>query len=113
VSRRDSAGEPVPIACTLDAVSLDVRTDEWKEFVSSSVTAVETDDRTLRMVLRDSDAALVSAASLGAREKGCCAFFDVEIEITADHRALRFSVPVGAEEALGSLVALVRQERPS
>jgi cell division protein ZapA (FtsZ GTPase activity inhibitor) len=108
MSRPDSAPQPTPIACTLDAESLESRTDEWREFVSSSVTAVETDDKTLRLVLRDSEAALLSAASLGAREKACCAFFDVDIEITADGRALRFSVPAGAEEALASFVALVR-----
>lgn len=113
MSRRDSAPEPIPIACTLDAESLQVRIGEWRDFVSSSVTAVETDDRTLRLVLRDSEAALLAAASLGAREKACCAFFDVDIEITADTPVLRLSVPAGAEEALASFVALVRQEPPS
>jgi hypothetical protein len=101
-------GEPIPIACTLDAESLAVRTDEWRAFVAMSVTAMEADDTTLRLVLDDSESALVAAASLGAREKACCAFFDVEIELQADRRALRFSVPAGAEEALASFVDSVR-----
>jgi hypothetical protein len=58
--------------------------------------------------LRDSDAALVAAASLGAREKRCCAFFDVAIEIGPEERALRLSVPPGAEDALAVFVALLR-----
>jgi hypothetical protein len=108
VSRQGSAPEPPPIACTLDAESLAVRAAEWRAFVASSVAAVEADETTLRLVLDDSESALVAAASLGAREKACCAFFDVNIEIEADGRALRFSVPAGAEEALAAFLDLVR-----
>jgi hypothetical protein len=113
MTRLDSASEPIAIACTLDAESLGVRAEEWREFVASSVMTVESDDTTLRLELHDSETALVSAALLGAREKQCCAFFDVVIEITADHRALRFSVPVGAEQALASLVSHVNPRPPS
>jgi hypothetical protein len=107
VRRQGSSREPTPIACTLDAKSLAVRTDEWRQFVASSVVAVESDDTTLRLVLDASESALVVAASLGAREKACCAFFSVDIELDADRRALRFSVPAGAEEALAAFAALV------
>jgi hypothetical protein len=72
------------------------------------VVAVEADDETVGLVLRDSDAALVAAASLGAREKACCAFFDVDIEIQPERRTLRFSVPAGAGEALTTFLELVR-----
>jgi hypothetical protein len=108
VSSPGSTGEPIPIACTLDAESLAVRSDEWRAFVSSWVSAIETDAATVRLVLNDSEAALVAAASLGAREKACCAFFDVDIELDADRRALRFSVPAGAEAALATFLDLVR-----
>jgi hypothetical protein len=108
VSRPGPAREPIPIACTLDAESVAVRTDEWRQFVGSSVVAVETDDTTVKLVLQDSDAALVGAASLGAREKACCAFFDVDIEIHPQRRILRLSVPAGAEEALTAFLDLVR-----
>ena len=108
MSRSGPTREPIPIACTLDAESLVVRTDEWRAFVASSVSAVEVDATTVRLVLNDSEAALIAAALLGAREKACCAFFDVDIELDADRRALRFSVPAGAEEALAAFAALVR-----
>ena len=108
MSRPGPAGEPIPIACTLDSESLIVRSDEWRQFVASSVVAVETDDTTVRLVLNDSEAALVAAASLGAREKACCAFFEVDIELDADRRVLRLSVPVGAEEALATFLDLFR-----
>ena len=113
MSAGDSSHQEKPITCSLDATALQVRGDEWREFVASSTTAVESDDRTLRLVLSDSDAALLSAVHLGAREKACCAFFEVDIEITADQRALRFSVPVGSEQAIASFVALIRSEPSS
>jgi hypothetical protein len=108
VSQPEPAREPIPIACTLDAESVADRTDEWRQFIASSVMAVETGDTTIGLVLRDSDAALVAAASLGAREKACCAFFDVDIEIQPERRTLRLSVPAGAEEALFTFLELVR-----
>jgi hypothetical protein len=108
VTHQGSSPGQTPIACTLDAESLAVRTDEWREFVASSVAEVESDGTTLRLVLDDSESALVAAASLGAREKACCAFFDVDIEIHPERRVLRFSVPTGAEEALAAFADLVR-----
>ena len=100
--------EPVPLACTLDPGARGARVDEWRALVASSVVRVESDPTSVRLVLRDSDAALVAAASLGAREKACCAFFDVAIEIEPAMRSLRLSVPDGAEEALATFAALLR-----
>jgi hypothetical protein len=99
---------PVPIACTLEARSAAERADEWRALVASSVVAVDDGIDSVRLVLRDTDQALVAAASLGAREKQCCAFFDVTIEIEPERRALCLSVPPGAEEALRTFVALLR-----
>jgi hypothetical protein len=101
--------EPVPIACTLDAGALRERVDEWRALVAEFVVGVRTDadGSAVRLVLRDSDAALLAAASLGAREKACCAFFDVAIEIGPDTRVLRLSVPDGAEEALAVFAELL------
>jgi hypothetical protein len=101
-------GEPVPIACTLDAGARGERVEEWRALVATSVVAVESDASSVRLLLRDSDDALLAAASLGAREKACCAFFDVTIEIEPASRVLRLSVPEGAEEALAFFAALLR-----
>ena len=100
--------EPVPIACTLGAGALERRGDEWRALVASSVVRVESDAASVSLVLRDSDAALQAAASLGAREKECCAFFDVAIEIQADTRVLVLSVPDGAEEVLANFAEMLR-----
>ena len=101
------AGEPPPIACSLDSGSLAERIDEWRALVASSVVGVESDATSLRLVLRDSDAALVAAASLGQRETQCCGFFAVGIELGPDTRTLTLRVPDGAEEAMTAFVALL------
>ena len=100
--------ETPPIACTLDAGSLTERIGEWRDLVASSVASLEPSPRSLRLVLLPSDEALVSAASLGQREKQCCAFFDVAIEVEADRRSLVLAVPPGAEEALATFVTALR-----
>jgi hypothetical protein len=100
--------DEVPIACTLDVGGLKERGDEWRALVASSVVSIESDASSVRLVLRDTDAALLAAASLGAREKECCAFFDVAIEIQPDSRTLRLSVPDRAEEVLAAFADLLR-----
>jgi hypothetical protein len=116
------AADAIPaIACSLDTRSLADRVDEWHALLATAVASVEVRSsalganapggdgrsRSVRLVLHPSEQALVSAASLGQREKQCCAFFDVAIEIEADRRSLVLSVPPGAEEALASFVALL------
>jgi hypothetical protein len=100
-------GEPDPIACSLDVGSRAKRIDEWRELVASSVVDVEADATSVRLVLGDSDAALVAAASLGQREKQCCGFFAVAMELGPDRRTLTLRVPEGAEEAMATFVALL------
>jgi hypothetical protein len=97
----------VPVACSLDEAALGVRTEEWRALVATSVTAVEHDATTVRLVLRDSDVALTAAAALAQREKQCCAFFDVSIVLEEDRRTLVLAVPDGAEEALAAFVTLL------
>jgi len=97
--------EPTPVACSLDVGSLAERIDQWRELVASSVVGVEADATSVRLVLGDTDAALVAAASLGQREKQCCGFFSVAIELGPDRRALTLRVPEGAEEAMATFVA--------
>ena len=104
----DREPEPVPVACELDAAGLAERVEEWRALVGDSVVSVDTDPTAVRLVLVDTERALVSAASLAQREKQCCPFFDVHIDIEADRRTLVLSVPAGAEEALAAFVAVVR-----
>ncbi len=101
--------EAVPIACSLDTGSLAERVEEWQALVASSVVDVDVDAdaTTVRLVLDDSPASLVAAASLGQREKRCCTFFDVAIELGPDSRTLSLRVPPGAEDALAAFVALL------
>jgi hypothetical protein len=108
-----ASGE-VPVACSLDADALGTRAEEWRALVASSVESVDAaavgaaGARAVRLVLRPSEEALVAAAALGQREKQCCAFFDIAIELGPEQRALVVSVPEGAEEALATFVALLR-----
>jgi hypothetical protein len=98
----------VPIACSLDAAALGERAEEWRALVASSVSSVETGDTAVRLVLRDTDAALTTAVDLAQREKECCAFFDVTLALEADRRTLVLAVPDGAQEVLAAFVALLR-----
>ena len=97
-----------PIACSLDAGSLADRVDEWRALVATSVDAVEVEPKAVHLVLEPSELALVTAVELAQREKQCCPFFDVAIEIGAQRRTLSLRVPDGAEEAMATFVALLR-----
>jgi hypothetical protein len=104
----DPVSAPAPVGCSLDATSLAGRIDEWRALVASSVVSLESDATSVRLVLDGSDATLVAATSLGQREKQCCAFFDVGIELGPDARTLYLRVPPGAEEAMTRFVELLR-----
>jgi anti-sigma-K factor RskA len=97
----------VPIACGLDAGSLADRVEEWRALVATSVVAVEAEPTSVRLVLDPSPAALVAAVELAQREKQCCAFFDIAVEIGAQERTLSLRVPDGAEEAMATFVAML------
>ena len=100
--------DDTPIACSLGADALGERLDEWRDLVATHVSSLEASSASVRLVLDDSDVALLAAASLGAREKECCPFFDVAVELEPGRRILRLSVPAGAEPALGEFVTLLR-----
>lgn len=97
----------VPIACSLDAGSLADRVEEWRTLVASSVVEVEAEPTAVHLVLDPSGPALVAAVELAQREKQCCPFFDVVIDIGAQQRTLSLSVPDGAEEAMASFAAML------
>ena len=106
-------GPPVPIACSLDAGARAGRMEEWRALVASSVVDIDAGATSVRMVLDDAPASLETAVSLGQREKRCCAFFDVAIELGPDSRTLSLRVPAGAEETLAAFVALLTTEEGS
>ncbi len=97
-----------PIACSLNAGALNERVGEWRALVASSVVTLTSDPTTVRLVLDGSDGALLEAAALGQREKACCPFFDVSIDLAAGARTLSLRVPQGAEEVLATFVAMLK-----
>ena len=96
-----------PIACSLDAGSLADRVGEWRALVATSVTAVDADPTAVRLSLEPSEAALVAAVDLAQREKQCCPFFDVVVEIAERERTLTLRVPNGAEDVMSAFVAIL------
>ncbi len=104
--------DALAIACSLDAGSLEQRVGEWRDLVVSAVDSVEAGPTSVRFVLQAGDDALVAAASLGQREKRCCAFFEVWIELGPDERALVLRVPEGAEDALAEFVTALELASP-
>ncbi len=102
----DACGD-TPIACSLDAGSLADRVEEWRALVSTSVLTVEAEPTAVHLVLKPSEIALVAAVELAQREKQCCPFFDVALDIGAVQRTLSLRVPEGAEEAMATFVAIL------
>ena len=101
------AGDETPIACSLEAGSLAVRVDEWRALVAAFVLAVETEPTAVHLVLDPSDAALIAAVELAQREKQCCPFFDVTVDVGARERTLTLRVPEGAEEVATAFAAVL------
>ena len=100
-------GADTPIACSLDARDLAGRVKEWRALVADSVVAIEAGPTTVRLVLAPAESALVSAVDLAQREKQCCPFFDVALDIGERQRTLSLRVPEGAEEAMATFVAML------
>lgn len=96
-----------PIACTLDAASLQDRADAWRALVVTWVTSVEVEEASVRLLLDPSDTALTTAVALAQAEKECCPFFDVSLALGADRRTLVLAVPDGAQEVLAAFVAML------
>jgi hypothetical protein len=96
-----------PIACSLDARSLVDRVDEWHALVATYVVAIASEATAVHLELDASATALVVAVELAQREKRCCPFFDVAVDIGAERRTLSLRVPEGAEEAMATFVAML------
>lgn len=96
-----------PIACSLDAVDLRQRIEEWRQFRRDHVGAITEDGAAAQFELDLSEAALLSAVSLSELEKACCPFFDFSIGVEPGRRTLRVSVPPEAAEVLSSFVEML------
>jgi hypothetical protein len=96
-----------PIACSLDGASWAERVEEWRALVATFVVTVAAESAAVHLVLEPSAAALVTAVDLAQREKQCCPFFSVAIDIGAQQRTLTLRVPPGAEEAMATFVAML------
>jgi hypothetical protein len=99
----------VPIACTLDVEGLAERQAEWRAFVASpGVVGIESEPTAVRLALDGSATTLAAAVSLGQREKQCCDFFQVAVELDGRRPALRLVVPEDAEDVLAAFVTAIR-----
>ncbi len=96
----------MPIACTLTATQAEDRVEEWRRFLQASVTAVEHDELSARLRLRDGDHVLLAAADLSRRERACCAFFRFRIEPMPDALWLQVEVPPDAAPILDDFLGL-------
>lgn len=100
-------GDTTPIACGLDAGDLAARVDEWRSLVATAVARVDAEPTAVHLALEPSDAALVRAVGLAQREKQCCPFFAVAVDVGPQERTLTLRVPEGAEDAMATFVAML------
>jgi hypothetical protein len=96
----------VPIACTLTEEGLDDRVDEWRRFLTTSITTVDAGDTSARLLLHDGDDVLLRAVDLAEREKACCAFFEFGLALDGGERWLTVAVPDEAAPVLRDLLSL-------
>ena len=100
-------GAETPIACSLEAAALADRVEEWRALVATFVVTFEAEPTAVHLVLEPTNAALVHAVELAQREKQCCPFFDVAVDIGTQRRTLSLRVPEGAEDAMAAFVAML------
>ena len=101
----------VPIACSLTADDAVARVAEWREFLAQSVVSARRDDGGLHLLLGPSDDVLVAAADLAAREKACCPFFSMSIQIEPAARTLTLDAPPDAAGVLDEFMGLLPPDR--
>jgi len=97
----------VPVACSLTAVDAQDRITEWRTFFDECADAASREQGQLRLRLRPDNDSLLAAVDLSEREKACCRFFSFAIDIDADARWLRITVPPEARQVLEDFVQLL------
>lgn len=101
-------GVDPPIACSLDVGALADRIEEWRALVATHVITIEAEPTAVHLVLATSDEALLRAVELAQREKQCCPFFDVAVNIGAQQRTLSLRAPEGADDVMATFVTMLR-----
>lgn len=77
------ADDWVPAACTLPTVDQPLRRAEFDDLFANDVLTVDqTSPEEVRFELRADPEVAGRAASLAARETGCCSFFTFDLTIT-------------------------------
>jgi hypothetical protein len=94
--------EWVPAACTLPTVDRPVRVAEFDELFASARVERLAADR-LRLHLTPAPEMAGMAASLAAREIGCCSFFTFDLAVRTGALTLEIGVPAGQVEVLDAL----------
>jgi len=94
-------GRPLPIACTLGAADLTVRSEEIRALGRDGLldVAVEDDGRVV-LRFRGNSAIRERVEALVAAERECCAFLDFRVEHGPDAIVLTISAPDGGAEML-------------
>lgn len=96
----------VPEACSLPAVEQPLRRREFDDFFHADVIGVVPESpQQIRLELRAEPAAAARAASLAAKETGCCSFFTFELKITDGSVSMTVSAPAAHEPVLAALAA--------
>lgn len=99
-------GDWVPEACSLPTVEQPLRRREFDEFFHDDVIGVIPESpQQVRLELRAEPAVAGRAASLAAKETGCCSFFTFNLKITEGTVAMTVSTAAAHEPVLAALAA--------
>lgn len=95
---------PAPVACTLDAVDLAGRRDDWRAMLTHVVDRRPVDGG-VRLQLGPG-APLDRLAQLVQAERGCCGFFAFAITVDDRGTGLEVRAPADGQRALAALFGL-------
>ena len=100
------ADDWVPAACTLPTIEQPLRRTEFDDLFANDVLTVEQPSpESVRFELRADPDVAGHAASLAARETGCCSFFTFDLTITDGRLAMVVSTAPEHSPVLAALAA--------
>lgn len=101
----------LPLAsCTLPTIDQPLRAAEFNDMFGRDVENVDqTSSREVRIDLHPDPDVAARAASLAARETGCCSFFTFDLWIAEGEVALIISVEPGYEPVLAALTTRAQE----